>query len=103
LRNMSSIGNDLISKNKNRISLIKKLSDEIDGLDLISLEFDATSINDENMKINQPIDLAPYIEHTSLKPGVTKDKIVKLCDEAKKFHFLGVCVNPYFVTLTPLQ
>lgn len=97
--NMSSIGNGLISKNKNIISLIKKLSDEIDGLDLdlISLEFDATSINEENMKIDLPIDLAPYIEHTSLKPDVTKDKIVKLCDEAKKFHFLGVCVNPYFV------
>lgn len=38
-----------------------------------------------------------YIDHTALKPSCVKDDIKKLCDEAKKFDFASVCVQPYFV------
>lgn len=42
-------------------------------------------------------ELASFIDHTCLKPdAVTKD-IVRLCQEAKKFHFASVCVNPCYV------
>jgi len=37
--------------------------------------------------------LASYIDHTSLKPDVTKKALIKLCEEAKQYHFAGVCVN----------
>ena len=37
--------------------------------------------------------LAKYIDHTLLKPSATKDQIKKLCAEAKKHDFFGVCVN----------
>lgn len=43
------------------------------------------------MKINQ------YIDHTKLGPTVTKKDIEKLVEEAKKYEFFSVCVNPTFV------
>ena len=43
--------------------------------------------------------LASYIDHTLLKPTATKADILKLCDEAKQYHFASVCVNPCWVTL----
>ncbi len=42
-------------------------------------------------------ELAGYIDHTNLKPYATREEIKKLCDEAKKYGFYGVCVNPYRV------
>ena len=41
-----------------------------------------------------------YIEHTILKPNTTNDDIIKLTDDAKKYNFFGVCINPYFISLT---
>lgn len=40
-----------------------------------------------------------YIDHTLLKPTATANDIVKLCDEAKKYGFFSVCVNPFYVEL----
>jgi len=39
------------------------------------------------------------IDHTQLKPIASKSDIVKLCDEAKRYGFYAVCVNPYYVPL----
>jgi deoxyribose-phosphate aldolase len=38
-------------------------------------------------------ELAPYIDHTLLKPDATKDELKKLCDEARRYSFATVCVN----------
>lgn len=38
-----------------------------------------------------------YIDHTLLKADATKDKIVKLCEEAKENDFASVCVNPCWI------
>ena len=38
--------------------------------------------------------LSQYIEHTLLKQDATKEELTKLLDEAKKYNFKGVCVNP---------
>jgi deoxyribose-phosphate aldolase len=38
-------------------------------------------------------DIAPYIDHTLLKPDATRDEVVKLAEEAKKYGFATVCVN----------
>ena len=40
-----------------------------------------------------------YIDHTLLKATATKDDIIKLCEEAKQYHFFSVCVNSCYVTL----
>jgi len=43
--------------------------------------------------------IAKMIDHTFLKPAGEKDAVVKLCEEAKKFGFASVCVNPAEVPL----
>ncbi len=40
-----------------------------------------------------------HIEHTLLKPDAKKEELMKLFKEAKEHNFLGVCVNPCFVSL----
>ncbi|MCA1588922.1 MAG: deoxyribose-phosphate aldolase [Acidobacteria bacterium] len=42
-------------------------------------------------------DWAGLIDHTLLKPEASESDIRKLCDEAAKFGFASVCVNPTWV------
>jgi deoxyribose-phosphate aldolase len=42
-------------------------------------------------------EMAQYIDHTLLKPEATLDQIRKLCDEALKYGFASVCVNPVWI------
>lgn len=44
-------------------------------------------------------EIARKIDHTLLKPDATPDEIKVLCDEARKYHFASVCVNPGHVKL----
>ncbi|MFT3770401.1 MAG: deoxyribose-phosphate aldolase [Minicystis sp.] len=44
-----------------------------------------------------PQDLARLIDHTLLRPDATYAEIDKLCDEALKYNFASVCVNPVYV------
>ena len=37
--------------------------------------------------------LAQLIDHTILKADATKEELITLCDEAKKYNFASVCVN----------
>ena len=39
------------------------------------------------------------IDHTLLKQDASPEQIVALCEEAKKFDFMSVCVNPAYVPL----
>lgn len=41
--------------------------------------------------------LASYIDHTLLKIDTSKQDIINLCAEAKKYKFAAVCVPPYYV------
>lgn len=41
--------------------------------------------------------LAKMIDHTLLKPESTKEQIITLCDEAKEYGFVTVCVQPTWV------
>ena len=45
------------------------------------------------------MEIARMIDHTLLKQDASTEAIVKLCAEAKEFHFASVCVNPGFVPL----
>lgn len=47
--------------------------------------------------------IASFIDHTLLSPDATEDEIKKLCEEAKKFGFAAVCINPSFVKLASEQ
>lgn len=39
------------------------------------------------------------IDHTFLKQDATPEQIISLCNEAKQFDFMSVCVNPAYVPL----
>ena len=45
------------------------------------------------------MEIGKYIDHTNLKMDATEKDIVKLCEEAIKYGFETVCVNPYYVSL----
>lgn len=45
------------------------------------------------MKLNS------FIDHTILKPDANEEKVLKICEEAKKYEFASVCVNPYYTSL----
>jgi deoxyribose-phosphate aldolase len=40
-----------------------------------------------------------YVEHTLLKQDATKSDLINLFEEAKRYNFLGVCINPCYVKL----
>ena len=42
-------------------------------------------------------DWAGLIDHTLLKPDATEDDIKRLCEEAARYQFASVCVNPTWV------
>ncbi len=43
---------------------------------------------------------ASMIDHTLLKADATRNQIEKLCEEAKKYEFASICVNPTWVNLS---
>ncbi|MEK7756927.1 MAG: 2-deoxyribose-5-phosphate aldolase, partial [Planctomycetota bacterium] len=43
------------------------------------------------------VEMARAIEHTLLRPEATPQQIDLLCDEALRYGFAGVCVNPIYV------
>ena len=45
------------------------------------------------------MELNKYIDHTLLKPTASEKDIIKICNEAKEYHFASVCVNPCNVLL----
>ena len=55
------------------------------------------------MKSNELDILNRYIDHTLLKANATPEQIKQLCEEAKKYNFYSVCVNPGYVNLAASQ
>ena len=45
------------------------------------------------------MELNKYIDHTLLKSEATAEEITKLCEEAKKYEFASVCINPTYIPL----
>lgn len=45
------------------------------------------------------MELNKYIDHTMLKAYAQEKDIIKLCDEADKYKFKSVCINPCYVGL----
>ena len=43
------------------------------------------------------MNLSEYIDSTNLSKVATAEDIIKLCEDAKKYHFPVVCVSPYYV------
>ncbi|GMQ63704.1 deoxyribose-phosphate aldolase [Vallitalea maricola] len=43
------------------------------------------------------MNLSKYIDHTILKPDACEEDVKRICDEAKKYNFASVCINPSYV------
>jgi deoxyribose-phosphate aldolase len=48
-------------------------------------------------------DIAAAIDHTLLRPDATASDIRKVCQEARKYNFASVCVNPYWAALVAAE
>lgn len=44
-------------------------------------------------------EISSYIDHTLLDPQAGVNQIIRLCQEATRYGFASVCVNPYHVSL----
>lgn len=44
-------------------------------------------------------EVARLIDHTLLKPQATPAQVEQLCDEARRYGFASVCINPVYVRL----
>lgn len=44
-------------------------------------------------------EIARLIDHTLLKPEATAAQVERLCEEARRYRFATVCINPVFVSL----
>ena len=53
------------------------------------------------MPLTKPVgaEIAAWIDHTLLKPEATAGQVKKLCEEARQYQFVSVCVNPVYVAL----
>jgi deoxyribose-phosphate aldolase len=46
---------------------------------------------------HQDIDIAPFIDHSLLMPIATLQQVQQWCEEADRFGFAAVCINPAYV------
>ena len=51
-----------------------------------------------SLGIRSPADLARKIDHTVLGVAVSRDEVMTRCEEAVRYGFCSICVNPYYVT-----
>ncbi len=45
------------------------------------------------------IDIAPFIDHSLLHPIATQQQVEQWCEEADRYHFAAVCIQPTWVPL----
>lgn len=50
-----------------------------------------------------PSELAGCIDHTLLRSDASLEEVRKICDEAKKYSFASVCVNPSYIKFVAEQ
>jgi deoxyribose-phosphate aldolase len=47
--------------------------------------------------------IARLIDHTLLRPEATRDDVLRACDEARRYYFASICVNPCWVPLATAE
>jgi len=69
--------------------------------EIIAAGASRVSASEKLTKIDPAI--AALIDHTILKPEATRNDVVKVCREARRYNFASVCVNPYWVPLVKTE
>jgi deoxyribose-phosphate aldolase len=65
--------------------------------EIVAAGADRVSASDKLTRIDPAV--ARLIDHTLLRPDASRDEIVRVCGEARKYGFASVCINPYWVGL----
>ncbi len=76
---------------KKLINLVRKVIEALPTLDYMPPEQVVTLIAED------PQQIAGIIDHTLLKPDVTRKQIDQLCRESLEYNFASVCINPIHV------
>ncbi len=50
-----------------------------------------------SMSTSANFDLAPLIDHSLLYPTATPEQVQQWCEDADRFHFAAVCIQPVYV------
>jgi deoxyribose-phosphate aldolase len=61
------------------------------------VEAGASRISFNGSGADVPTDLAGFIDHTLLRADATAADIDRMCDEARRYGFAAVCVNPSWI------
>lgn len=56
-------------------------------------------ISDPQIHVHNWQALAGTLDHTLLEAGVSREQIVRLCEEACFYNFAAICINPYWINL----
>lgn len=83
--------------------VIQEVRQELDAVGLCARPRPETVPLQKTRPVKRPADLAPFIEHTLLRPDATREKIFSLCQETKQFGLRGVCINPFYVEVAKKQ
>lgn len=75
-----------------------KNSEGVDNIIKTGAERISTGLGVTDEKDFKNLNLAKMIDHTLLKQDATFDQIKKLCEEARKYNFASVCINPCWVS-----
>ena len=65
--------------------------------EIVAAGADRVSASDKLTRIDPAV--ARLIDHTLLRPDASREEIVRVCGEARKYGFASVCINPYWVAL----
>lgn len=94
----------------NREALVEAITREV--LSALSTRYDMAETGDQVREVvangadrvafhgeaaDVPLDLAQFIDHTLLGADVDAQDIDQLCQEAERYHFASVCINPAWV------
>lgn len=64
--------------------------------DIIAAGADRVSASEKLTRVDPAV--AAMIDHTLLKPDATESEVATVCQEALRYSFASVCVNPYWVS-----
>ena len=57
------------------------------------------AISDPQLLVRSWQSVASAVDHTLLEPDLTREQIIRLCEEAQFYGFAAVCVNPCWINL----
>lgn len=69
--------------------------------EIVQAGADRVSASDKLTRIDPSI--ASLIDHTILRADASREDVVRVCTEARKYNFASVCVNAYWVPLVAAQ